>query len=136
MLSGHSKRRFVSRVVPAALAVQCLSVLVLPIALCCCLEMSADATKHDSEAHAGHEALVDDPCPHHVRTAQSPESSGGSEAGCSHVDQFVLLLSGMIGVSEAGHVLSDGLAAVPVGSSAPSALVDIIIPTYTPPPRA
>ena len=141
MSLGRSKRRFVQRTAPAALIVQLLSVLALPLALCCCLEMAGEAATHGS-THAQHLGSVPDggpsadACPHHDGSAPVHEPEGSSDTGCIHIHRFVILLRGLIGVAEEARSVPHQPAVRPVTVFAALDVVDMFLPVESPPPRA
>ena len=74
------------------------------------------------------------PCPHHPATPV--EHDGHGQAGCPHVDQLVMVLSGLVGTTTAAHELPQPLAVV--GRVIQSAVEVQFVPSAIdiPPPRA
>ena len=142
MLLTRCVRQFGPGIASATLAFQCLAVFALPAALCCCVEMMA-ATHHaehaDDHAATSDTPAVDEACPHHdlATPVGGERDSGDSDnPGCDWLDQLVLSLAGLIGVSEASPPTVEPLAAL--GAVPPSTVgaADAVFSVESPPPRA
>ena len=113
------------------LALQCVSVLALPVAFCCCLAMAAEHVGDGSDLNAS-PAGTNEACPHHGGEGPTPAGDGD---GCGNLDQLVVLLAGLTGVLDTGSM------AVPTLVPAEAVTPALIAPTaYTrsvesPPPR-
>ena len=137
-------RQFGPGIASATLVFQCLAVFALPAALCCCVEMTLATATHDTAHGADHGAAsetpgVDEACPHHnLATPAGGERDSGNrdDSGCDRLDQLVLSLAGLIGVSEASPPTVEPLSAL--GAVPPSTVgaADAVFSVESPPPRA
>jgi hypothetical protein len=141
MSSSRSKQRLVRRIAPVALTLQFLAVLALPIALSCCLDMTAEAATSGS-TRARHHGPVSDAdqtantCPHHEQVVPPTGDSNRTDTGCRYLDALVMALTGLIGVTELHPGFSQSLTPLAVVSPVTVDLVDTIRPVEFPPPRA
>lgn len=121
-----------------ALAFQGLAVLAVPLALCCCLAMAADAdhASHQSAGHEPHAESMSEPCPHHDLDPRATDETGATTAGCQHLDRLIIALAGLIGVAPSPSAPTHALTP----SNAVWALVaraeDPVFGVESPPPRA
>lgn len=141
MDAAISRRSRFGRVAQTLIVFQFLAVMALPLALCCCLEMTAEAAAHDSHTHDGHQGHDGHggsqnarPCPHH-RHAPADDSDG-THAGCSRLVQLVLMLSGLIGLPEPQAPVIASLSPTGTLLERELTLVEFVSPVATPPPRA
>ena len=130
MSSRRSNQSIVRPIATAALTFQLLVTLAMPLAICCCLEMTAEAT-----AASGHEP-EENACPHHNLISPAARDARSSDTGCASFDAFVTVLAKLIGISDTDLGFNQSLTALAVVSPLTVDPVDMILPVESPPPRA
>ena len=106
--------------------------------------MTSEAARHASEnthAHAGHGAdAAAAPCPHDAAptgsTAPIGDATTQTDAGCGMLDQFVLMLAGLIGVPAGPITLPTSLSAAGTPPKMDQPAIDFFLGVEFPPPRA
>ena len=140
MAGATSRSRRFGRVARTLIVFQFLAVMALPLALCCCLEMTAEAAhnSHTQDGHQGHEGHKNKgdarPCPHHNHVPA--DDSDGTHVGCGRLVQLVLMLSGLIGVPEVPVPVIASLLPTDVLLEQELTLVEFFPVVASPPPRA
>ena len=132
--------RLALRLAPLMILFQGLAVLALPAALCCCLAVMM--AERDADGHAVHRlgsadaSGGDEDCPHHDLARPVNNESNPAGPGCDWVDQMVLVLSGLIGVTTAEFDSVAELNELGTLSSITYKAITFFPPVESPPPRA